>query len=424
MRGWVVVLAACHGGGDKPAPAVASGSAKPSQFEVVKEVSVDGGAAAPQAGDEVEPNDGEDTATPLGEGATVRGKLDADGDVDFYRLDLRQAGALQLSLTAIDGFDLSLELADASGAVLAKSDRGGVRIGEGIPNFGVQPGKYLAIVRGKKAAAPKPKLKKGQKPPPEVPSGPSPVYELTAKLAQVSGNAEREPDDDRGSALDLIVGDPVSGFVGWTGDADSWKLNVEALSAKNAVDIEVGAVDGVALSLEIDNATGDKLALRKAPVGAPLVVRDFQPVVPQGGAPYHYLVVRGAKSNPDTAYALVVKAHDIAPDAEKEPNDSWDHAMPVDPDRQSLHGTWNAGDVDCFALAGDKAEVTLEVHDADLGMDLYVDGKVVAKSDHPGAGAAEKVSAAIPAGKRAAVCVRGADANTPGAGSYDIRVTE
>jgi len=418
MRGWVVVLAACHGGGDKPAPSAASGSAKPSQFEIVKEIADAGGAAAPQAGDEVEPNDGEDTATPLGDGATVRGKLDADGDVDFYKLDLRQAGALQLSLTAIEGFDLSLELEDASGAVLAKSDRGGVRIAEGLPNFGVQPGKYLAVVRGKK---PPVKLKKGQKPPPD---GPSPVYELTAKLAQVAGNAEREPDDDRGSALDLIVGDPVSGFVGWTGDADEWKLNVEALSAKNAIDIEVGAVDGVALSLEIDNATGDKLALRKAPTGAPLIVRDFQPVVPQGGAPYHYLVVRGARSNPDVAYALVAKAHDIAPDSEREPDDSWDHAMPVDPDRQTLHGTWNAGDVDCFALAGDKPEVTLDVRDADLGLDLYVDGKIVAKSDHPGAGAAEKVSAAIPAGKRAAVCVRGADANTPGAGSYDIKVTE
>lgn len=417
MRGWVVVLAACHGGGDKPAPSVASGSAKPSQFEIVKEIA-DAGASAPQAGDEVEPNDGEDTATPLGEGATVRGKLDAEGDVDFYKLDIRQAGALQLSLTAIDGFDLSLELEDASGAVLAKSDRGGARVAEGLPNFGVQPGKYLAVVRGKK---PPVKLKKGQKP---EPVGPSPVYELTAKLQQVTGNAEREPDDDRGSALDLIVGDPVSGFVGWTGDADEWKLNVEALSAKNAIDIEVGAVDGVALSLEIDNATGAKLALRKAPTGAALVVRDFQPVVPQGGAPYHYLVVRGARSNPDVAYALVVKAHDIAPDSEKEPNDSWDHAMPVDPDRQTVHGTWNAGDVDCFALAGDKPEITLDVRDADLGLDVYVDGKVVAKSDHPGAGAAEKVSAAIPAGKRGAVCVRGADANTPGAGSYDLKVIE
>ena len=59
---------------------------------------------------------------------------------------------------------------------------------EGIPNYAVSTGHYVAVVRAKKhdEAAPKPpKLKKGGKPPPPVPPPPfvaSPVYTLTASV--------------------------------------------------------------------------------------------------------------------------------------------------------------------------------------------------------------------------------------------------
>ena len=429
---WTVALAlcACRGGGDgKPAPAKGSAA---SQFEIVKDVVLPDGGVAQVAGDEVEPNDGEDVATPIALGATVRGKLDADGDVDFYKLEVDKAGALAIELTAIDGYDLSLEIEDASGTVLAKSDRPGARVKEGVPNLGVAPGKYLAIVRGKKlvAAAPKPrKLKRGEKAPPAapaVPSGPSPVYELTARVAQPTGNAEREPDDDRGTALDLIVGDPASGFVGWTGDADVWKLDVEALSAKNAIDIELTAVDGTQLQLDVADGIGAPLISRKAPRGAPLIVRNLAPVVPAGAPPYHYLTVRGDRSNPDTAYQVVVKAHALVPDGETEPNDTPEHAMAMPADRTTLHGTWTPGDTDCFALpvadAARTVEATVDPKDLDLGLDLIIDGKVAAKSDHPGAGAAEKVSGNVPAGKKAVFRVRGTDGS--GEGSYDIQVQD
>lgn len=425
----LVLCAACRG--DRAQP---SKSGSGSTFSVVTApVLLDGGTAGTTSADEIEPNDGEDVATPLALGATARGKLDADGDVDYYRLEVAQAGALDVALTAIDGFDLSLELEDASGTVLAKSDRGAARVKEGLPNFGVQPGRYTLVVRGKRfePAKPKPKkLKKGEKAPAEPPkaSGPSPVYELTAKVTVPTGNLEREPDDDRGTAIDLIIGDAASGYVGWLGDADVWKLDVQALSAKNAIDIELSAVEGTALALDVADGIGQPLISRKGPRGAPLIVRGLLPMVPAGAPPYHYLTIRGDRSNPETPYQVVVRAHELIPDGEIEPDDTPEHPMTMPADRTSLHGTWTPGDADCYAVpvtsAARTVEATVDPKDVDLTLELVVEGKVVVKSEHPGAGVAEKVSGSVPAGKRAVLRVRGGDPAAVGEGTYDIVVTD
>ncbi len=437
MRAWLAVLglllslAGCHG--DKPPPPPKTGSG--GSFDVVTQpVLLDGGAGT-STSDEIEPNDGEDIATPLALGATLRGKLDADGDVDYYRIEVAQAGALAVEVSAIDGFDLALEVEDASGAVIARSDRGGVRIKEGVPNLGVATGRYTIVVRGKRFEPPKSrpkKLKKGEKAPPEPPraTGPSPVYELTAKVSAPAGNIEREPDDDRGTAIDLIVGDVASGYVGWTGDADVWKLNVEALSAKNAIDIEVSAVDGTALALEVADGIGQPLLSRKGPRGAPLIVRGLLPVVPAGAPPYHYLTVRGDKSNPETPYQIKVVAHDLVPDGEIEPDDTPERAMAMPADRTTLHGTWTPGDADCYSLPVTAAPRVVEAFvdpqgsNVDLAIELVIDGKVTAKADHPGAGAQEKISGSVPAGKRAVFRVRGGDPNATTEGTYDIVISD
>src|SRR6185312_13819369 len=118
MRALALVLALSACRGDKtPTPRGGSGST----FAVVTQpVSLDGGTTA-TASDEIEPNDGEDVATPLPLGTTLRGKLDADGDIDYYRIEVAQAGALAVELSAIDGFDLALDVEDASGALIARS---------------------------------------------------------------------------------------------------------------------------------------------------------------------------------------------------------------------------------------------------------------------------------------------------------------
>ena len=320
------------------------------------------------ATDEVEPNDGAEVATALALGATGRGRIEAtpaaETDTDVFALDVVETGALAIELAGVDGVDLVLEVTDAGGTVLARSDRGAARIREGVPNLGVTPGRYLAVVRGKKAPAPP--TNKRKKPAALVdagvaPAAPAPVYELSARMVPAVAGTEREPDGDRGTALDLIIGDSVTGYVGWAGDADVWKLSVETLSENNTLDVEVSAVEGLALSVEVADGIGTVLATRKAPKGTPAVLRGLTPRVAAGQPPFHYLTVRGDRSNPETAYQLRVTAKVPGPDAEVEPNDAPATAMVVPADRTVVHAGWSPGDVDCFLLAADPNPRTVSI---------------------------------------------------------------
>jgi hypothetical protein len=384
-------------------------------------------SGAGTSADEVEPNDSSDVATPLALGAIMRGKIEPETEADYYRIEVTEGGALSVTTNLVDA-DLTVDIEDGSGTVIAKSDRGGARTREGVPNLGVTPGRYTAIVRKKPPPpAKKTKQKKGA-PPPAPPAPSAPVsYEITATLAPFAPNAEREPDDDRGTANDLIAGDTGQGFIGWDKDVDMWKLSVELLSAKNTIDIEVGAVEGVALSLELSDGVGSPLLVRKAPKSSPLVVRGVMPVVPSGAPPFHYIAIKGDKSNPETHYTVKVTPKPVEPDTELEPNDALDKAVSFDLERTKLAGTWSAGDVDHYSIAADvnprTFEITLAPGEIDLSLDLLVDGKVVAKSETAGKGADEKLTGAVPPSAKAVIRVRAAG-DAQGEGGYELTLKE
>jgi hypothetical protein len=430
-RAAVAALAACAAGGGlggcgKKPTHHRDRDAAPVEV-VTAPVQLDGGGRG-AASEEIEPNDSDEVATVLALGAMVHGKIEPDADVDRYRIDVAQAGTLSVILDVHDGLDAVLEIADTGGTVIARSDRSGSRIREGVPNLGVTPGRYTAIVAAKKPAPPVPPRKRAPKraaPEPARPVGGP--YEITASMVTPAAGFEHEPDDDRGEANELIAGDTGSGYIGWAGDADVWKISVEALSARNALDIELSAVEGLALSVEISDGIGQSITTRKGPRGGPLVVRGFVPQVAQGAPPYYYLTVRGDRSNPETAYQIRATAKLVAPDAEIEPNDTPETATVVPLDRKSLRAQWSTGDVDCFAMPPADTARTFDValdppRDLDLALDLLIDGKLVEKVDHPGKGAAEKLVMAIPPRARAVIRVRGGEA--AGEGSYEIAFTE
>ncbi|HEY6037002.1 MAG TPA: hypothetical protein VIV58_22135, partial [Kofleriaceae bacterium] len=118
----LVVVMGCHGSG-KPKASRGSGV---SPVEIVNQPQFPdaGGRAAGATNEEVEPNDGDDVATPFPLDSTMRGKLDSETDVDHFRIDIDKPGALSVMTNAVDA-DLVLELEDANGALVARSDRGG-----------------------------------------------------------------------------------------------------------------------------------------------------------------------------------------------------------------------------------------------------------------------------------------------------------
>ena len=154
----------------------------------------------------------------------------------------------------------------------------------------------------------------------------------------------------------------------------------------------------------------------------------MMPVVSPGAPPFHYLTIRGDRSNPETAYQLKVTAHVVATDAEIEPNDTPEKAVPFPADRTIVHANWTPGDVDCFALAPTDAPRTIEVNvdtpaEVDLALEVLVDGKAIARSDHPAKGAAERVTAQIPPSTRAVIRIKGSEGSTA-EGAYDVVVKE
>jgi len=419
----VLVGAGCHNSSSKGRGSGSGGA----PVEIINQAQLpDAGHGSGAVGDEIEPNDGDDVATPLALGGTVRAKIDPETDVDHFRIDVDKPGALAVMVNAVE-IDLAVELEDASGTVVAKSDRSGARLKEGVPNFGVTPGRYTAVVRAVPKKKPK-KPAKGRTPEPTPP--PAPVaYEITATLVPATPNGEHEPDEDRGTANDLIINDTATGYLGWTGDADVWKLSVETLSAKNAVDIEVSAVEGVALELDVDDGIGQPLLVRKAPRGAPLVVRGLLPVVPASSPPYHYLTIKGAGSNPETPYQLRVTAHVIGTDAEIEPDDTPEKPFVMPSDRTVVHATWTAGDVDCFALANATTERTLSAtinppNELDVVAELLIDGKTVMTANKGGKGFEEKLTGTVPANAHAVVRIKNVDANATVEATYDVTIVE
>jgi hypothetical protein len=417
-------LAACRGGGTKTKR---TGSAAP--VEVINEPQLtDAGHGPGPNADEIEPNDGDEVATPMSVGGTARGKIDPETDVDYYRLTLDKPGVLAVTLSGIDGMDLSVELADSTGTTLARSDRGAARVKEGLPNVGVTAGRYTLIVRQVKKKAAKPvKGKKG--PEPEAQPAAVPVYELSAQLIDPGKGGEIEPNDDRGTANDLIVGDNATGFVGWSGDKDVWKLSVETLSDKNLLDVHVSAIEGISLELEISDGLGQPLATRRAPKGAALVMKGLLPNVPPGAPPFHYLTVRADKSNPETAYTLHAAARIAGTDEEVEPNDLVDKPYLMPTDRTVVHATWSPGDIDCFGLAPAGVPRTIDVTvdtpgEINLDAELLVDGKVVATANKGGKGVVEKLTGLAPSNSHPVVRIKNPDANAAAEAKYDVTIQE
>lgn len=434
---WLAMVAAVSGAACSKKRQRRSSDAAP--VEVIPGPNL-GSASKPSEADEREPNDGADVATSLALGGTARARIEPDTDADYYRIDVAQGGGLSVQVSAVAGVDLTLDIEDAGGSVIAKSDRGAANVVEGVPNLGVTPGRYTAVVRKKPTPAAKAKkpAKKGKGAADagsagsagsgSSAGGPAPVYTITAQVAPFAKNAEREPDDDRGTANDLVLGETAAGYIGWTGDADVWKLSVEALAANNVLDLEVGPVENVAFSVEIADGIGQPLLVRKAPKGAPLVVRGIAPVMAAGAPPFHYVTIKADRSNPQSAYQMKASGRVPGNDAETEPNDAPDKAMEIPADRTVVSAaSWSPGDVDCFAVAPDPSARTLEISvevpaEADLRLELFAGGKSIATADTKKKGARETVSGAVGPDERAVVCVRGTDASKEG--TYDLTVQE
>lgn len=402
---------------------------------------------------EAEPNDRRDAATPLPLGTAMRAAIEIahangaksategsgrnsnhrgsahpsevgpDPDVDWFRIDVETPGMLSVLVTPTSNAALAFELVDPSGTVMAKSQRSGSGIPQGVPNIAVTRGRYAAMVRSVPQKTSHSRVRAT-----ESTRTASYLYEIVAKMNAPVPGGEIEPNGERDTASAMTLNTAATGYVGWVGDVDVWQLSVETLSSRNAVDIDVAAVDGVALEIDIANGLGESIVRRNAPRGTNLVVKGLMSAAPPQSPPFYYLTIRAPQANPEAPYQLRATAHIIGVDAEMEPNDTVETAQSFPTDRTIIHATWTAGDIDCFALpprGADQREQTIRIviaprGDFDPEVEVMVKGARQSTANAGGRGAPEQLS--IPADSGAILLVRSADRTATGDATYDVSI--
>ncbi len=349
--------------------------------------------------DEVEPNNEPDQAGPLPLPGGIHGVLDDQDDVDRYQLKVEQAGWLNVSLSGIDGVDLVLELDDAAGKLLAKSDRGPARTPEGLPNYPVQPGTYsLAVSEFHK----KRRKRKAR-------TGPSPTYDLVARLDtdEPAANQEREPNEEPTQAMELLLGVDGFGYVGWNGDVDLWRYSFDNFGEDYSFDVDVTGVEGVRLSVDVLDDNSDPVVSRNGDKGKAVAIRNLQR---KSGNDHYYVRVGGRSSNPLERYSIRLTSRLMDLDEEREPNDDQKSAQALRDDPKEVEGTRKGylgpGDHDWYRLpAGTSAALVTVSVEAPVGVDVTLaahgaDGALIGESNGGAAGEREELdNVSVAAGK-------------------------
>jgi serine/threonine-protein kinase len=217
---------------------------------------------------EREPNNTAGYANLIASGVPVRGAIGAllEGghpDVDYFRVPTGHgARVVSARLEGVPDLDLVLELFDAQGRRLAKSDASGRGGGEWLQPTSIGPAEaYLAVrelwVQGTPAS--------------ERPNDP---YTLTATWGAPRPGWEVEPNDVEALATPVRAGETVRGYIGEAEDKDWFAITSPAAGR---LEVSVKPPDGVDLVLIKPGTSrrgggGETALTLDAPAGTPVLV--------------------------------------------------------------------------------------------------------------------------------------------------------
>jgi hypothetical protein len=225
-----------------------------------------------QGSSELEPNDEGSKATTLPMSGTREGFVTPKGDVDYYELNAEGPVVTSVSLSAVEGVDLTLSMVDpaAPETVLLKVNEGGTKEPEQLPNVSCANRCLFRI----EATARKIDGKWVR----DDANGDVP-YQLTTSSSPDDGTVEREPNNERQRSTLLMLGKPVRGTVFPKKDVDYFQLDLSSRPVKTPVNalltgilkVDVGLylhrieADGtLSLVQTADGAKGDKPERLKA----------------------------------------------------------------------------------------------------------------------------------------------------------------
>jgi hypothetical protein len=371
---------------------------------VIVEDPTQGGAVGP-LDPEVEPNDQRDQAAALRVPGGVKGALARSDDIDFYRIEggpARQIAVRAGNLGGEEGgADWVVELYDADGKPVARSDRGPAGALEGLPNAPLAQGAaYFVAVSQLVKKSKKPKKKKGAAA--EEPADGARAYQLTVEAVSPGADEEVEPNDSPEQARPVLLSEEKTGYLGWSKDVDLWKLNLAGFTGGYALDVAVDAVEGATLAVDILGADGRVLAARKGQKDRGLLVRGL---LPQLGAEWYMARISGSRSNPEQSYRLRPTSRPLGDTDEAEPNDDVERAVSAgtlgDGAAGERHGFLDGGDTDVYKFEAGREPLGLTVSvepPATTDVVLRVlgpSGSELASADNGKAGQREEIAALV-----------------------------
>jgi hypothetical protein len=335
--------------------------------------------AGPKQLTEVEPNDRPEQAMVIAEPSVIAANLGADPskpDEDWYLLAPPAPRSVDLTVSGIPGADVMLEIYDTDRNRLVAVNSEGEGKPERLPNLVVK-GKLLVRVTSAKR-------------------GSGGAYTLSALFSEPAAGFETEPNDRAADANSLPVGQPISGFMGHSGDEDWYRYELapaEAASAapasvsdggegaggppspsadagsaqqaasepRTALRIELTGVEGVRFDLQVLSEAQAPLFQARGNEGEGLSLRN---IGVRTADRIVYVVIKSAwfgtgkearrGYNPNKPYTLTVSREEAGANAELEPNDEISKATPL-----PLNGFREGfispkGDVDYYVLRADQ----------------------------------------------------------------------
>ncbi|MDP1828615.1 MAG: ABC transporter substrate-binding protein [Archangium sp.] len=339
--------------------------------------------AGPPVLAEKEPNDSAAAALVLDRTTIVEANLGAEPakpDVDWFVLKASLPRTVDLQATCPNGGDISLEVVDESGGLLAQVNAGGAGASERLPNLDVSSKTFVRVVTIKK--------------------GVGGAYVLSAKFSERMPGYELEPNERKVDATPVALGQAISGSIGHGNDVDwfRYELPVEEAAApldeadagepdaggpstppgvngpvdagvnvaekRLALRVDISAVELVSMDLQILTEAEAVLFAAKSKENGPLSLRN---VGVRAADRVIYIAVRSAAlgtgkdahkgANADLSYTLTVAPEDTSGNAEFEPNDEASRATDLPPNSYRDGFISPKGDVDVFRLVTDGPSI-------------------------------------------------------------------
>jgi len=294
-------------------------------------------------GIELEPNDTAASANELATDLVIEGRFGKrisqfQGDKDAYRISMGGAGQLlTLKVGPLKGVDLSLDILEAGGRMIARVNHSGIGKPETIHNVLVSSDEAIVIVS---------EHNDGKSNPIEH----SEAYKLRAGITgETDASVEIEPNDTASAANRYVPGDRITGALDGPGDVDVYRITVDPAEKKQRWEFVIESKDRIVPRAELYRLIDETDVLVFSDEGRHGLLKTvYEEKAPYGA--YVLKVSHAGRGAERGSYTLLADLTQRKPRVAHEPNDDRVRATGVEIGER-VHGSLDsAADQDVFAI--------------------------------------------------------------------------